>query len=694
MPEQAITPITGAIPSIPDYELLRPIGRGAYGEVWLARNVTGSFVALKIVQRAAFDHDRPFDREFEGINRFEPISRSNPSQVAILHVGRGDGFFYYVMELADGAGSPKPEIRNPNEARSPNSETAALDASVWASGFGLPSEFDLRASDLYTPLTLKRLLNDRGALPAEECLAIALSLTRALAHLHGHGLVHRDVKPSNVIFVGGVAKLADIGLVTSVDATRSFVGTEGYLPPEGAGTPQADLYSLGKVLYEMSTGCDRKEFPALPPDIATRPDRDALAELNAIVVRACQLDSRERYQTAEEMRADLALLQGGQSVKRHRTRQQRWGIGKKAAFALGVLAIVAANVAILLRQFNRSDFSADGPASTNMVANTLCTKGLLTLRGDNYAQFAEAYTNFHRSIELDPHFARPYVGLFELRLREVVPSLGATSPEEMRTIARKLKELGPNLAATHCAQSVISYYEWDFPQARRSIQEAIRAAPQYELSHNWHGFMLTHWGWPVEGRAEREIARTLAPSKVTLFRALGHTYYIERDYTNAIALYREALALEPNHAPAYQFIAQAQRAMGDYTNAINNIETAEILSRGDASETRQRYDEIRRAFIEGGVRGYWQERWKRTEKNPNKDFYGKGVVQIHLGDTDAALGWLNKSYETREHSRESFETPLTYLLFDECWDGLRDDPRFKELLDKIGFTKVMPPRKK
>ena len=98
------------------------------------------------------------------------------------------------------------------------------------------------------------------------------------------------MKPSNVIFVNGLAKLADIGLVTSVDATRSFVGTEGYLPPEGAGTPQADLYSLGKVLYEMSTGCDRKEFPALPPDIATRPDRDALAELNAIVVRACQLD--------------------------------------------------------------------------------------------------------------------------------------------------------------------------------------------------------------------------------------------------------------------------------------------------------------------------------------------------------------------------------------------------------------------
>src|SRR6185295_2769309 len=95
--------MAGVPPTIPDYELLRPIGRGAYGEVWLARNVTGSWVALKIVHRSAFDHDRPFEREFEGIKRFEPISRSDPSQVAILHVGRDEGLFYYVMELADDA---------------------------------------------------------------------------------------------------------------------------------------------------------------------------------------------------------------------------------------------------------------------------------------------------------------------------------------------------------------------------------------------------------------------------------------------------------------------------------------------------------------------------------------------------------------------------------------------------------------
>src|SRR5262249_3420052 len=90
-------------PPIPDHEVLRRIGQGSYGDVWMARNILGELRAVKIVHRRSFEDDRPFQREFEGIQKFEPISRSHPSQLAILHVGRNevDGYFYYVMELAD-----------------------------------------------------------------------------------------------------------------------------------------------------------------------------------------------------------------------------------------------------------------------------------------------------------------------------------------------------------------------------------------------------------------------------------------------------------------------------------------------------------------------------------------------------------------------------------------------------------------
>ncbi|MEO8427540.1 MAG: hypothetical protein ABI651_10560 [Verrucomicrobiota bacterium] len=71
-------------PAVPDYELLLCIGHGSYGDVWLARNVFGQLRAVKFVYRSRFSDPRPFEREFEGIQRFEPISRSHPSQLAIL----------------------------------------------------------------------------------------------------------------------------------------------------------------------------------------------------------------------------------------------------------------------------------------------------------------------------------------------------------------------------------------------------------------------------------------------------------------------------------------------------------------------------------------------------------------------------------------------------------------------------------
>src|SRR5262249_17110505 len=158
-------------------------------------------------------------------------------------------------------------------------------------------------------------------------------LSAALEHLHQEGLVHRDIKPSNIIFVNGARKLADIGLVADVDEARSFVGTVGFIPPEGPGTSQADVYSLGKVLYEMLTGNDRQQFPSLPqafrgttPHSPSLPDQQSpcglavdvslAPELNLIILRACESDSKLRYSSAGAMREELAALQVGRSIRR------------------------------------------------------------------------------------------------------------------------------------------------------------------------------------------------------------------------------------------------------------------------------------------------------------------------------------------------------------------------------------------
>ncbi len=167
--------------------------------------------------------------------------------------------------------------------------------------------------------------------------------------LHRSGLIHRDVKPSNIIFVNGVAKLADIGLVTDLSEAQSFVGTEGFIPPEGPNSSQADIYALGKVLYEASMGKDRQDFPEPRSGLGLDADSRALMEFNTVLLRACAPNPKERYQSAEEMNADLALLHSGQSVKDKHALERRLKITRRVAVATAavlVLAVVPYYVAI------------------------------------------------------------------------------------------------------------------------------------------------------------------------------------------------------------------------------------------------------------------------------------------------------------------------------------------------------------
>ncbi len=328
--------VTSPAPRIPDYELIRLIGGGSYGDVWLARGITGAFRAVKIVWRDRFPNPRPFAREFEGITRFAAVSLREPSQLALLHAGRDDaaGMFYYVMELADDA----------EHGRTVDPAT-------------------------YRPLTLREVQSRHGRLPVSEVITLGAALARALASLHAAGLVHRDVKQSNVIFVGGVPKLADVGLVTSASAPEvTFVGTEGFVPPEGPGAPPADVFSLGKLLYELATGVDRTEFPRLPPDFAQWPDHREFMELNEVLLRACEGDARRRYADAGALLDELLLLQAGKSVRRMRRTEQRLSRALRIAAGLGIIAAVAGAGAWIERQRANSEMQLRAAAEAERDA--------------------------------------------------------------------------------------------------------------------------------------------------------------------------------------------------------------------------------------------------------------------------------------------------------------------------------------
>lgn len=281
-PEEFSPPLvpTEGAPHVPGYALLRSIGRGAYGEVWIARNHIGTYNAVKLVFRNRLPEGRAYEREFRGIRKYTPVSLRHPGLVKILHVGRDDKaqHFHYVMELGD-------------------DETTAQEINP----------------DTYQPRNLAKDLARKGRLSVTECVAMGIALCEPLEFLHSRRLMHRDIKPANIIFFDGIPKLADVGLVTEYTrdpGDMSYMGTEGYMaePPT---KPSSDIYSFGKVLYEAVTGLDRRQFPVLPEWINSIQNVAEFMALNSIILRCCDPVPRKRYQHAGELLQALVELERG-----------------------------------------------------------------------------------------------------------------------------------------------------------------------------------------------------------------------------------------------------------------------------------------------------------------------------------------------------------------------------------------------
>lgn len=279
-----VTAAVEDLPDVPDYKLFNPpFGEGAYGKVWLARNVAGQWRALKVVYLANFGQNTdPYEREFSGIKKYQPISDKHPGLLRVEFVSEKQaGYFYYVMELGDPL--------KPGWEREPST---------------------------YKPrdLVSERARSRGRRLPVRECVRIGLALSDALDFIHRHGLTHRDIKPQNIIFVNGHPKLADMGLITEIrppDQERTLVGTPGYMPPppERPGTPQADIYALGMVLYVLSSGRSAAYFPEIATTLVEREDPADFLPLNTVILKACQPDPAHRYASAAEMHCALQETQ-------------------------------------------------------------------------------------------------------------------------------------------------------------------------------------------------------------------------------------------------------------------------------------------------------------------------------------------------------------------------------------------------
>src|ERR671932_355877 len=265
------------------YRIIRKLGSGGMANVYLAEDQElGRRVAINILNDRHAGDDQFIERFRREAKNAAGLS--HPNIVSIFDRGEAEGTYYIAMEFLDGR-------------------------------------------------SLKELIVTRGPAPIARSIEYTRQILAALAHAHRHGIVHRDIKPHNVVVNSdGRLKVTDFGIARSgasqMTEVGSIIGTAQYLSPEQArGAPvdqRSDVYSVGVVLYEMLTGRvpytgdtaleiamkHLQEVPTPPselrPEIPEDPDM--------IAMRALSKDSADRYQTAEEMEADLNRVARGLSV--------------------------------------------------------------------------------------------------------------------------------------------------------------------------------------------------------------------------------------------------------------------------------------------------------------------------------------------------------------------------------------------
>ena len=230
------------------------VAAGAFGEVYLVRDLSGTLLALKLLKCDS-------GCEISSVARLRQRVGSESGMVSIHHVGEFCGRVYYTMDVADNLAADGAE---------------------------------------YCPDTLENRLSLHGALNAFEAIDIAEALACALDALHAHGLVHRDLKPANVIFRDGKPLLADFGLIASVDG--GVAGTPGFVPMETLpadafeARKSCDFYALGKVLYCMLTNEDADRFPILPRTYSVKD----VAALRKVWLKACATKPSHRFTEGTE----------------------------------------------------------------------------------------------------------------------------------------------------------------------------------------------------------------------------------------------------------------------------------------------------------------------------------------------------------------------------------------------------------
>ena len=281
-------------------KLLAHCGGGAFGDVYFCEDITGKKMAVKIISKKRIGDS--WERELTGVKNYRKITENAPGLLQIFHVEDDEENFFYTMEPADSVSVTE-----------------------------------------YVPDTLACRLKS-GALPQTDLFRVLSGVFNGIKTLHDAGFAHRDIKPDNILFVKGVPKLADIGLLSALSHTvTQLAGTLDFIPPEErtaeslessdkASRQRNDLYAFGKVIYCAVTGIEPHQYPSVPRDFPF--DSPVKKYFLNLAFELCSKEPYMRLNSIEELAKEMAdierkLLYGETLLDKIRYAAKQFRIGVK-----------------------------------------------------------------------------------------------------------------------------------------------------------------------------------------------------------------------------------------------------------------------------------------------------------------------------------------------------------------------------
>ncbi len=282
----------------------------------------------------------------------------------------------------------------------------------------------------------------------------------------------------------------------------------------------------------------------------------------------------------------------------------------------------------------------------------------------------KAVQYFQRATQEDANYAAAYAGLAQSYI--LLPD-----PVRAKEAADKALAIDPLLADAHTAMALIAEQDWDFPTAEQEYKRAISLNPNYATAHHWYGEgYLALMGRFTEADHEMEEARSLDPVSRIIATDCGAVFYMERQYDKAYRQLTSVLEMEPGFSEALIFRALTLLKQQKYTEAIADLEKASQID-----------PRPRRLAILGFALGLAGQRsgaasilqkLKAMSQGGYVEPWAFATVHIGLNNKDLAFAWLEKAYSERSGD-------LRALKVDPAYDSLRDDPRFNELMKRVGL---------